>query len=442
MVRGETLAERRAGWITACFVVVCIVLGGGGTPNAATEIALETLAGLFATLWLWNARTRVDRKIALLALCIVIVPLLQILPLPAAAWQALPGRAAVEKGLALAGEANSWRAATLSPGATMASLLSLGPPLLAMVMVASLDGPGRRRVLWAIAAAGLAASLLGAWQLSSGDAAPRFYPQTHTGVVTATFANRNAAADLLLIAMVAAACAARSIAPERKPLVWLSLGLMAAAVFFTASRAGIVLILPVLAGCWIMLRTSGSRRAWRWIAAAGGLGLLTALIASLRAREVFARFVFGSDARLGLWRDAWEALAIYWPAGSGMGTGRLVLERFERIEALDPTVPNRVHNDWLEFLLEAGAPGVVVLVVCAVLLAAILRAAWRDREGAGVYIPFAGLTLAVLAAHSLVDYPLRAMALAVLAGVAAGSVARLPEAIGSGGDGRSRRASE
>jgi len=56
--------------------------------------------------------------------------------------------------------------------------------------------------------------------------------------------------------------------------------------------------------------------------------------------------------------------------------------------------------------------------------------AWRliqrlrraTAPGERIELIFAGATLALLAAHSVVDYPLRSMSLAVLAGLAAGLI--------------------
>src|SRR5690606_7812417 len=91
----------------------------------------------------------------------------------------------------------------LSPAQTWASLLSLGPPLLLLAMAASLDLRGRLWLLATIAALAALSVLLGAFQLAGGAAAPRFYAQAHMQGITGFQANRNAASDLLLIAIIA-----------------------------------------------------------------------------------------------------------------------------------------------------------------------------------------------------------------------------------------------
>jgi O-antigen ligase len=96
----------------------------------------------------------------------------------------------------------------------------------------------------------------------------------------------------------------------------------------------------------------------------------------------------------------------------------------ERLEVVDPSFPNRAHNDFLELALEAGLPGLVLLAVLTGWLALRwtrrLRAADSTAERAELL--FAGATLAVFGLHAVVDYPLRSMALAALAGVATGII--------------------
>ena len=80
----------------------------------------------------------------------------------------------------------------------------------------------------------------------------------------------------------------------------------------------------------------------------------------------------------------------------------------------------------VELALEAGAFGMAVLVLVAFCLARLAHGAWRDRVEDRPQIIFALATLFIVAAHSVVDYPLRTMALTCLAGVAAGLLASLP----------------
>jgi hypothetical protein len=122
-------------------------------------------------------------------------------------WQALPGREIERAALDLIGASASWRPLSLSPSRTLASLLSLGPPLALMIMAGGLPFEVRKLLLAGIAGMTVISAVLGAAQLAAGGAAFRLYEHTHSGWLTGFQANRNAQADVLLIGMVALAAA-------------------------------------------------------------------------------------------------------------------------------------------------------------------------------------------------------------------------------------------
>jgi hypothetical protein len=67
---------------------------------------------------------------------------------------------------------------------------------------------------------------------------------------------------------------------------------------------------------------------------------------------------------------------------------------------------------------------VVVMLAVALLLAATAWRSWHRRPADRAQTVLGGAILLILAFHSLVDYPLRSMALACLAGVGAGLLSR------------------
>ncbi len=109
------------------------------------------------------------------------------------------------------------------------------------------------------------------------------------------------------------------------------------------------------------------------------------------------------------------------PFGAGLGTFVPVFAHFEPAKAvLANTFANRAHNDLLELWLETGLVGASVMALAIVWLARHLWRTWRPDPGTSAldtsFSQAAGLTVVLLAAHSLVDYPLRTGAgLAVLA---------------------------
>ena len=439
----------RRGMIVAGFTACAMVLGGGGSPSPKAEILVQAGFAAAALAWLWWARLdetgerHVPREMLLLGLALLCLPLLQLIPLPPGLWQGLPGRELELAALKLIGLGDSWRPLTISTPRTVAALLALVPAIGAMWAVSLLGAKDRRILVKAIAAMALAGALLGALQMAGGPDAFRLYEKSHRGWLTAFHANRNAAADVLLIGALALTCwftfSLRKPADlkRRAPLFLAGHMVLLFAVVLTGSRAGIALLALSLAVHWAILARAGLGRGTKALfgvvaAAFAGLFALPLVIASnSRIARVAERFDATSDARLPLWQDSLAALDAFWPAGSGLGTFTYAFLPHEDQAHLDPFLPNRAHNDYLEFLLEAGLLAPVILLGGAYLLFRLARRAWRLSPQEHALHLFALGTLAIVALHSIVDYPLRNMAIACLAGVAAGLLTATPEGRGS-----------
>lgn len=439
------------GTIAVCLVSAGLLLGGGGSPAPHAEMWLQTLALIAAIIWIWTGAGEQPllprgAQVWLIAGIIVLLPVLQLLPLPPSVWQALPGRGPQAEALALIGEEGSWRPLSLAPLSTLASLLSLIPPLLLLMMVAAIDAKGRQQVIVAVAVVAVLSAFVGAMQLAGGELAPRFYAGGHTMGITGFHANRNAAADVLLIGIIAVGVVAAAsigrfphlgqyrVRPQPSLGLWLFslvlILLLALAVIFTGSRTSIALIPLAFAACWIAVRSPSMAQPRAMAILAGGSVLLIGLVMILwqlpSLQWVTARFAASGDPRFDLWRDGLHAAGLYWPAGSGIGTFTHAILPVERIEAVDATVPNRAHNDYLELLVEAGATGIAALLAVGSLLAALAWRAWHGRTQDRAQVIFGLAVLAILGLHSLVDYPLRSMALACLAGTGVGMLAPPP----------------
>jgi exopolysaccharide production protein ExoQ len=433
-------------------LALALVLGGGGSPSPVTELALELLAVLILLAWLtlpscrdqWR---RVPVPARLIAGIMIALPLLQLIPLPPAVWQALPGRELQREALALVDLDQTWRPLSLAPQRTLASLLSLLPPLLMLSMVATLDRSGRIRLIWVVLSVGVASLLLGALQLTGGEASPSHLYTDVRAVLTGFQANRNTTADFLLIAMLAVAVLAcqlaeRERAPASRILVLGMAGggmaLFALGTVLTASRTGIALMpVPLLAALWLL-------RGWLPLGRKAVLGAiatlpLAVLLAVLAVRSnptlaaVAERFAYVRELRPELWRDALVVVRESFPAGVGMGNFVPALLTHERLEVVRPFMPNRAHNDYLEFLAEAGIAGIAAFWATSWL---VLREGWRAardpaRSSGGLAV-FAIGGLTVFALHSVVDYPFRSMSMACLGGVCAALLMTPRVATGSG----------
>ena len=457
MTSREIVAASPHPLIAALFIACAIALGGGGSPNPATEVLLQLVFVALALAWLWLPSRRGPAPMPrsatfwLIGGLVLALPVIQLVPLPPGLWTGLAGQADRAAALALVGRDEAWQPLTHSVPRTLAVLLAVVPALFAFFAAASLDAKGRVWLAGAIAAMALAAALFGALQVSLGaGAAPNLYAQ-NSGTLTGFQANRNAAADVLLIGMAASAAlilpslararAGGGFIANRRAAGLVLAGTIAVlffAVLLTASRMGIALVPLVLAGVWlILLPALPERRLLRFAPAAAALAAVP-LVALLAWRmgntalvTIAERFVFADDGRRELWRDGWFAMTQAWPLGIGVGGAQPALIAAERLEVLDPYLPNRVHNDYLELALEGGLPALILLAAVVTLLLAAAWRTWLRRPEERHLTALGGIILLVVALHSFVDYPLRSMALACLAGTGAGlliSTPRNPEA--------------
>jgi hypothetical protein len=195
-------------------------------------------------------------------------------------------------------------------------------------------------------------------------------------------------------------------------------------LMLSVSRAGVALGAAVLLALFVLAMVGLDRdvsRVRRWFVSLSALGVLVAVQMGLwRVLERFKADPF-EDARVYVQRTTLQAASEAQPWGTGLGTFRRVYEQREPLETVANTYVNRAHNDWLEFWLETGWFGL------ALLLLVFGWWLWRlhgprvldEEEGAGGRLLRRACVVAVLAiaAHSLVDFPLRTVAMASMLAV-------------------------
>lgn len=426
-----------------CIVMVALAigLGGGGTVNPQTELVLQFLTALLLLPLVISSKWQrglgaIPRTMLLLAGLILILPVLQLIPLPPSIWHALPGRTIELQSLALVQADQAWMPLTMAPARTFASLLAMLCPVLLMLQVSRLSVRGRNWLCVTIMGAAIVSLLLGVLQLShTGGWTWSPYSQFSEGYLTGFQANRNAQADFLLTAMLAVGVLTSTRLGDGRHhvLTWAGFLFITLALviglLMTGSRTGIALSLPTCVALGFMLWPLLRNKKSAWWGLGGIVGALVlggVVLSQLQSvRKVAARFFLSKEARWDLWADTWFAIQQVWPFGSGIGTIVPMLEAAERLDVVDTTRPVRAHNDWLEWLLESGAPGVIVLslIILVIGTVAIRSLIEASRPGASparrAQVIFACGVLIVCALHSIFDYPLRSMALATLNAVAA-----------------------
>ena len=443
MQSGSEPWNGHGGMLAAIFLALALALGGGGSPAPLPEIILESIGALFASLWVLGKLGAPDwRRVpstAWMICCIVVtVPILQLIPLPPSIWHALPGREVELDALTLIGEQSSWRTWALAPARTLSSLLSLGPPLLLLLMTSALNRKGRIALIQSIALMALVTFALGALQHAAGEDSPLQLYGDMSQALQGFQANQNSTADFLLVALMTGpllvrASVERRMIPNRGSIVLLISGAAmltcAISVVLTSSRTGIALLpIPIVSSLYIL--RPWLRFNWR--------ALLTMLIAAIIAlplafilaltNPVLARIVarfdssnFSHELRPQLWHDGLFVAQKYFPFGVGMGDFIPVYIADERLEVIEQQMPNRAHNELIELTTEAGLLGLGALsAVCFLLFRAARTTRAVSEKLSLELVCFASTSLGIFALHSLVDYPFRSLSLASLAGVCAG----------------------
>jgi O-antigen ligase len=436
--------DGRRNWVSfaiAGFVALAILFGGGGAegqPNNGIIFGLSAvlLFSLLAAHWTGLRPLPAASIIpVLLLVAFLTIGALQLVPMQASNWRSLPGHQLAASALNLVGAGTAARPSSLDPEATRRSMAALLLP--AAIMVAVL-GASRREVYFyvvAIIAAALVSTIIGALQLGLGY--PRwltYYDGANAGAASGVFANVNHHAALLLAAIVCVGIAVRmqsaAAAADRRRRnfhpAWLLVPLFAVIVFATGSRAALLLlVLAVPASAIIGFgRTSAKLLIVALLAVGLGIFLLSEIMPAGTDVAVGQSFAFSQDRRYAILPDVIYTLRQYWPAGSGLGTFAQVFAVNEDLDIAGYAFVNHAHNDVLELLLESGIAGLLLAIAAVVAVGArVLIVQLRDPSGRGERAPFLWggfFILALLALHSLADYPLRTPAIAAVAGAALG----------------------
>ena len=108
------------------------------------------------------------------------------------------------------------------------------------------------------------------------------------------------------------------------------------------------------------------------------------------------------------WANTWKAILDHWPWGSGFGTFVPVYAGYEQPFEIRSVYVNSAHNDWLELMLEGGMPAIIMAGLLFIALIVIFSSGNMHTEQRAALLAIFFVML-----HSIVDYPMRTMAIAV-----------------------------
>jgi O-antigen ligase len=438
-------------FVLSCFtMILCLLLGGGTRSGFLSDAVLQFLAiplflvalGRCPTLLSSNEIKKKEMRFTLL-LCVAValVPALQLIPLPAWIWTWLPSRAPLEETFDLLGRPKPWMPVSVSPNSTWLSALSLLPPCAVFLASIQLNYRQRRLLSLFILALGTIGIFVGLVQVAQGPLSKmRFFSFTNETEAVGFFANKNHFAALIyaLILLTAAwttevastVGASRDLkqldAASILPLIgsFIVLVVLLSGQAMARSRAGLGLTIIALCGIFCLAFTD--RRNTSGITPAklilGSTALAVVFSIQFALYRILVRFDMDplADARLAFARTTIAAAVAYMPFGSGMGTFVPIYAMFEQPrDAMVNTFANHAHDDFLEVWLEAGVLGIGLIGAFAVWFVRNAVKIWRRLPAKGKEIDLslarsATMIIALLIAHSFVDYPLRTGAMTAI----------------------------
>jgi O-antigen ligase len=415
--------------VVPAYLLICLVIGGASAAGYWANMVLQLLA-LPIICWALLVRrgapiSKPSRQIIFIALIGIAVVLAQLVPLPPAMWASLPGREHVADGFAALRLPLPWMPISLDPGQTLASLLWTLPALAVLLGMVRLGGFKPKWIAWAVIVVTAAAVVLGALQILGGPKSRwEIYEITNSGSATGFFANSNHMATLLLVSIPLLAALYLDATKRGKSaraayalLVTLAgaLAVILVGLAINGSLAGIGLSVPVV-GATLLMVLARKRRIPAWSALIV-LAVATAPIYVI-FKGPFGNNLVGAEASSSGSRQesfgiSSQAASDFMPMGSGLGTFQRIYRLYEDPQAVDPVYMNHVHGDYIEFALEAGLPGLLVLLIFfgwwARRAFIVFRAEERD-----FFATAAVIASGAILAHSIVDYPIRTAAISAV----------------------------
>lgn len=464
--------------VTVALLIACITLGGATSSGFMSDVLLQLVSvpALLVAIWTGLERQRIqlrgmdkgclvwryDASLILplaMVLCLVLIMLGQYIPL----WggpgtRGILSHISMEGGLALP-DTLTTGSGSFDPAASRAALAAALPTLTIFLLAWQLDLNGRVRLIGWFTALGLASLALGILQVMQGPSSPlRFFEITNDVEAIGFFANRNHFAALLYATLIYGIAwlvlrNERLLASRKETsqkILWFTgffcfIFLIVGGIALARSRAGILLtiaafiVLAANSPAFVTVlsgREQRGPRLRRVIMVAAALLLLS--IGQIGSGRFLSRFDEGitDSIRTTLRAVTSQAAADAFPIGTGLATFPSVYAVYEEGRTMSGTTyVNRAHNDWLEFALETGLPGIALMIFFLAWFALQFSRIWIGTGGQSplallLVQQTASLTVLLLLVHSLVDYPLRTASVAACFAISCALMTGPPRQVG------------
>lgn len=414
---------------------LCVAGGGSAKADVLSLLYLRPAAIAALAFFAWRCRDWMAiRPMVWLLAALAGLYAAQLVPLPPVIHGMLPGWDRLDAIQRMNGTFSDWRGVTLDPDATLNALFSLVVPAAVLVGLGAAGADGRQRLLVPVIVILLAGGCLGVLQIATGQDSPFYlYRDTYPGYAVGWFSNRNhQAAALACLFPLLRIWAERRDGPLQGRTRYAVAGgiafLVMPLIVITGSRAGILLAVLslVLSAIILPIRLPRSRRTL--VATGALLVVIVTILASVvlldRAASVDRLLQsgdLGSEGRVAYLATEWQIVKAFWPLGVGAGAFDPAIRMFEPDAMLHPTYFNHAHDDFLEMVVVAGLPGILVMLAGALLVVAwIIRIfrPWRTASDVVTLARAGSIMVVIVAAASTVDYSIRAPLMAALMMVA------------------------
>lgn len=429
-------------WALTIYLTL-VWFGGGPTVDvtAADEwlmlLALVPLGLACAIIVRDIPSSRQPRVAILLAMLVMLIPLLQLVPVPQGLWHLSTFRQAVAADLMAAGIPAGPHTWSLWPEATARALLALLPAMACFFGAVALGNARAHRLVQFSLALVLANLAFGFFQVGlPPDSGMRLYTNNGTGI-GGVLVNGNHQGTALIMGMLFAlglwarerrggSDLGHSNGLKGTAYATAALGCLAAVALVGSSAAMVLALLAfafavVATGLLSVRKIRGSRASM-----VAGAAVVAVLVLGMFSAQGWMNLEQTDAMRYQLARETAALGLRHAPLGSGAGTfvdsyaqsASLLFQRGEYI--------NHAHNEFAQWWFEAGWPGVLVLISSLALMLAcgwhLLSAQRRDPVAIACW-----LAVVAVLAHSWVDFPLRTLSLmsltALLVGIVVGATA-------------------
>ena len=432
--RSSSPPRDRRGLIAICWIAACFILGGASNGGVVGNLLLQISAAAIVSATIFRGVAggldANEKPLAALLVGLIVWIAITLIPMPPVLWSHLPGREFVAKGYRLMGMDLPWLPISLTDDRTVRSALSLLVPVASYLLVRQLDEDGRMRVAVSIVTFACLSVLLGFAQIMGGESSPlRPYEITNQSAPVGLFANTNHFATMLLAAIpLAMAFLAYQTKNKRRSskigfdrlASFGAAGTCIAGLLLIGSNAGLLLMVPAVAGAFLLGPWRGLI-AHRRFALGFGLSVLAfggLIVAGFASGTLTDKVGVSATSRSHITGITLDSARAFLPVGAGLGSFPAIYLMESGGQGTNREWMNHAHDDPAEVLLELGAPGAILMALFALWLIRSTVMVWtRPRLGSlNPLTQAASLGATLVALHCFVDYPLRSGAIAALFG--------------------------